>query len=93
MKDHIPNPPQLADRFLRAICTPDWISEIKDDLKEDYYNNVKNHGVVQAKALYWIEVFSFLRPLFWKIRTDIEQPDHLNKTDERSRFGKSDPSD
>ena len=65
-----PNPPKLAERFLRWFCTPEVIETLQGDLHELYLRRVEASGKRMADFKFFLEVLDVCRPFAWKkIRT------------------------
>ncbi|MFM9838351.1 MAG: ABC transporter permease [Cyclobacteriaceae bacterium] len=55
-------PPKLAQRLLTRFLRDDLVEEVRGDLEEKFYSDVKNKSFFKAKANYWYEVINYIRP-------------------------------
>ncbi len=62
MKNKKTIPPPLATRLLSAFLRSDLAEEVRGDLEEKFYSDLKNKSAFKAKRNYWYEVFNYLRP-------------------------------
>ncbi|MBA4053636.1 MAG: hypothetical protein C0490_02890 [Marivirga sp.] len=61
-KNKIVNPPVFAQRFLAWYCRPELLEDLQGDLNEYFDRNVKKHGPKNARLIYVLDVFKFIRP-------------------------------
>lgn len=54
-------PPKWAEHFLSWYCKPELLEDLQGDLNEYFHRNVKAKGPRQAKLIYILDVFKFLR--------------------------------
>lgn len=55
-------PPRLALRFLNWFLRHDLIEEVRGDLDEKFYEDLKKKSAFSARISYWYEVINYLRP-------------------------------
>jgi putative ABC transport system permease protein len=55
-------PPKLAQRLLIRFLRSDLAEEVRGDLEEKFYLDIKNKTSFKAKLNYWYQVFNYLRP-------------------------------
>jgi putative ABC transport system permease protein len=55
-------PPKLATRLLTRLLRSDLAEEVRGDLEEKFYSDLKNKSAFKAKLNYWYEVLNYLRP-------------------------------
>ena len=55
------HPPRWAEKFLSWYCKPALLEDLQGDLNEYFQRNLKSKGNFQAKLIYIIDVFKFLR--------------------------------
>ncbi len=53
--------PRAANRFLEWFCRSELDEEVRGDLEEAYFADVKRRGAVKARLSYWAEVILFIR--------------------------------
>jgi putative ABC transport system permease protein len=70
-------PPPLATRLLNSFLRSDLAEEVRGDLEEKFYSDVKNKTVFKAKLNYWYQVLNYLRP--FALRKS--KASHLNQYD------------
>ncbi len=71
------SPPRLATRLLHRFLRSDLAEEVRGDLEEKFYSDIKSKSVFKAKLNYWYEVLNYLRP--FAIRKS--KASHLNNYD------------
>jgi putative ABC transport system permease protein len=54
--------PPLATRLLNSFLRSDLAEEVRGDLEEKFYSDVKNKTLFKAKVNYWYQVLNYLRP-------------------------------
>jgi putative ABC transport system permease protein len=59
MSDHLP---QWPLQLLRRVCPEHLREEIEGDLEQQFYRDIKKHGVQQAKKRSVLKALSFIRP-------------------------------
>jgi putative ABC transport system permease protein len=57
-----PTPPQLTTRLLNAFLRSDLAEEVRGDLEEKFYADLKDKSVFKAKLNYWYQTINYLRP-------------------------------
>ncbi len=62
MKNEKSIPPKLATRLLHSFLRSDLAEEVRGDLEEKFYSDLKNKSAFKAKLNYWYEVLNYLRP-------------------------------
>lgn len=55
-------PPTLAQKILFAFLRSDLAEEVEGDLNENFYQNAKRSGPLQARLAYWYQVINYIRP-------------------------------
>jgi putative ABC transport system permease protein len=55
-------PPPLATRLLKSFLRSDLAEEVRGDLEENFYSDLKKKSVFKAKLNYWYQVMNYLRP-------------------------------
>jgi putative ABC transport system permease protein len=55
-------PPKLAQQLLLRVLRNDLAEEVRGDLEEKFYSDVKNKTLFKAKVNYWYQVINYLRP-------------------------------
>jgi putative ABC transport system permease protein len=61
MKNEI-TPPTLATRLLNSFMRSDLAEEVRGDLEEKFYSDIKTKAIFKAKLFYWYQVLNYLRP-------------------------------
>jgi putative ABC transport system permease protein len=72
-----PRPPALAQRLLTRLLRDDLVEEVRGDLEENFYSDLKNKSVFKAKLNYWYQTINYLR--LFAIRKS--KATHLNQYD------------
>lgn len=62
-------PPALAQRLLSRFLRDDLVEEVRGDLEEKFYADLKNNSAFKAKLNYWYQTINYLRP--FAIRTSV----------------------
>ncbi len=62
MKNEKTIPPKLATILLNAFLRSDLAEEVRGDLEEKFYSDLKNKPSFKAKLNYWYQVINYLRP-------------------------------
>jgi putative ABC transport system permease protein len=70
-------PPKLAQRLLIRFLRNDLAEEVRGDLEEKFYSDIKTKTIFKAKLFYWYQVLNYLRP--FAIRKS--RLNHLNNYD------------
>jgi putative ABC transport system permease protein len=70
-------PPKLAQRLLIRFLRNDLAEEVRGDLEEKFYSDLKHKSVFKAKVNYWYQVLNYLRP--FALRKS--KASHLNQYD------------
>ncbi|MBY0436129.1 MAG: ABC transporter permease [Cyclobacteriaceae bacterium] len=58
----IVHPPRLATRLLNAFLRSDLAEEVRGDLEEKFYADLKYKSAFKAKLNYWYQALNYLRP-------------------------------
>lgn len=77
MNKPLPEPPKLAERFLRWFCARDVVETLQGDLYELYHRRVEEVGKRKADFHYYLDVLDVCRPFAWKKR----KPTRINHLD------------
>ncbi len=56
------NPPPLAQRLLKSFLRKGLAEEVRGDLDEKFYSDIKKKSALKAKLNYWYQVMNYLRP-------------------------------
>jgi putative ABC transport system permease protein len=54
--------PRLATRLLNSFLRSDLAEEVRGDLEEKFYSDLKDSSVFKAKLNYWYQTINYLRP-------------------------------
>jgi putative ABC transport system permease protein len=76
MEDKL-NPPKLASRLLKGFLRDDLAEEVRGDLEEKFYSDLKTKSAFKAKLIYWYQVINYVRP--FAIRKS--KASHINNYD------------
>ncbi len=77
MKASSDKPPKLATRLLSRFLRSDLAEEVRGDLEEKFYADLKYKSALKAKLNYWYQVLNYLRP--FAIRKS--KASHINNYD------------
>jgi putative ABC transport system permease protein len=55
-------PPALAQRLLARFLRDDLTEEVRGDLEEKFYADLKNKSALKSKLNYWYQTINYLRP-------------------------------
>jgi TM2 domain-containing membrane protein YozV len=55
-------PPQLATRLLNSFLRSDLAEEVRGDLEEKFFADLKDKSAWKAKLNYWYQTINYLRP-------------------------------
>lgn len=69
MDNQAPNPPKIAERFLRWFCSAEVVETLTGDLYELYQRQLTESGKRMADFYFFINVIDSCRPFAWKKRT------------------------
>lgn len=73
-------PPTLAHRLLTRFLRDDLAEEVRGDLEEKFYADVKNKSPLKAKLNYWYQTLNYLRPFAIKKLNQVKiMSNHLLK--------------
>src|SRR5690242_15536227 len=53
-------PPKLADRFFLWFCARAKSEDLHGDAEELFHLDVKSHGLLRARIIYWGRIFSLM---------------------------------
>ncbi|MFM9838350.1 MAG: ABC transporter permease [Cyclobacteriaceae bacterium] len=70
-------PPSLATRLLTRFLRNDLAEEVRGDLDEKFYTDLKNKSTFKSKINYWYQVLNYLRPF----AIQKSKASHLNQYD------------
>jgi putative ABC transport system permease protein len=69
-------PPKLAQRLLSCFLRNDLSEEVRGDLEEKFFSDLKNKSAIKAKLNYCYQVLNYLRPFaIRKSKTSLNQYD------------------
>jgi putative ABC transport system permease protein len=62
MKNEKTIPPKFANKLLHSFLRSELAEEVRGDLEEKFYTDLKNKSDFKVKLNYWYEVLNYLRP-------------------------------